>query len=111
MGPEVKPEVIILSQTPFNQSQNKKKRRKIWSCDKDFNKFPSGPKHEDGVMVFGAYCPIHKFYFTKIMKKDDFRKFNQDNDLKDRHGNFLTGMTALFYQEVSYFKNINLNNH
>ena len=85
------------------QSQNKKRKRRVWNIDKDINKFPMVVKHEESCMFFGAYCPQHKLAYTKIMTKNDFIEFNTENNIKDRSGNVRTGMTHQYYVEVIRF--------
>ena len=55
-------------------------------------------------MFFGAYNAKYKIFFTKFMKRDDFRKFNERLNLRDRYGNVRTGMTSQYYIEVIDFQ-------
>ena len=80
--------------------QFQEQKRRIWNIPDDRNSRPQIPKHPDSCQLFGAYLPIHKWHFVKILKKVDFYKFNESHNLRDPKGNVKTGMTGLFYQKV-----------
>ena len=74
--------------------------RRVWNIPDDRNSRIQVPKHQDTCQLFGAYLPVHKWFFVRILKKSDFYDFNELHDIRDAKRNIRKGMVGLFYKEV-----------
>ena len=54
----------LFSKTVLRQCQQQK-RRSVWSCDKDTNKYPMLPKYQENCILFGVHNCFHKWAFYK----------------------------------------------
>ena len=82
--------------------QFQEQNRRIWNIPDDRNSRQQVPKNQQTAQLFGAYLPIHKWHFCKVMKKNDFYNFNLAHNQRDGKGNVRVGITGLYYIKVCF---------